>query len=169
MSKLPSKPTGYRSDQGFTLIELMVTVLILAILSTMALPSFQSFIANQRIKSTAFDIMAMITLTRSEAIKRNVLVTATPANNDWSKGWDITPSGGTAISQQSAQKGLVVQCFTAGSSTPAASCTAITYNSSGRINASNQSIQLSSSATPSVRCISIDLSGRPTSKKGNCP
>ncbi len=167
-----------KQGRGFTLIEMMVTILILVILTMAALPSFQSFIAGQRIKNTAFDIMAMLTLTRSEAIKRNAQVTSTPGGNDWTQGWSITAAGGTLINKQDPlpTSNIIVTCLQGTALLPVTPCNAITYNASGRIaNGQQQAIQITSTTTTSgdgtgggMRCITIDLSGRPNSKKGTC-
>lgn len=160
-----------RKAHGFTLIELMITVAIVGILAVAGLPAFREFVANQRIKSASFDMMAMMTLARSEALKRNTQVIATPTSNDWAKGWTLTtdiPAAGTVISRQSALPGVVVTCYTGGA--VVACNTNIVYNSNGR-SASALSLQINTSAGityPSVRCISIDLGGRPNSKKGVC-
>lgn len=162
-----SNPTlpQLRKDRGFTMIELMVTVLILGILTSVALPSFKEFIANQRIKSSSFDLMSTLNQARSEAIKRNGQVTIAPINNDWAQGWTVSTNVPTATTliQKSALTGLAVTCV------PGPSCSSVIYNGNGRSNAS-QSIQVSSTAIPSpkVTCISVDLSGLPKSKKANC-
>lgn len=59
---------------GFTVIELMITVALLAILTALALPSFRSFIQNNRLASQANEIVAASQLARSEALKRGVNV-----------------------------------------------------------------------------------------------
>ena len=57
--------------KGFTLIELMVTIVIAGILLSIAIPSFQNFIIDSRLNSTATEFADAIRLARSEALKRN--------------------------------------------------------------------------------------------------
>ena len=158
---------SHRRNRGVTLIELLITITIVGILAAAALPSFSSFVAQQRIKTASFDMMSMLILARSEAIKRNASVAITPTGGNWQNGWTVTV-GATTLSQQATLNGLTVSCK---SSTVAVNpCPAITYNSNGRIaGVTSQSIQINSTATTHVRCISTDLSGRPNSKNTACP
>ena len=166
MSKRHTRLTQPRKNRGFTMVELMFTVMILAILSAAALPSFRSFIVGQRIKSASFDLMSTLIMARSEAIKRNTNVGVTPTGGSWQNGWTVAV-GGTTLSQQSALgNGVAAACYSSGT---VAACTALTYQNNGRLSGTAPSIQLSSTdASIDTRCIGIDLSGRPNSKKGNC-
>lgn len=152
-----------RKNRGFTLVELLITVAVVGVLTSIALPSFNTFIAGQRIKTASFDVMSTLILTRSEAIKRNANVTASPTGGNWKNGWTITAADGTVISRQSALKGLEIKC--AGST----ACSAVTFGNNGR-SVNSETIQLESdpAIAGSERCISLDLSGRPNTKKGAC-
>lgn len=61
-------------QKGITLIELMVTIAVLAILVTLAAPSFSAFRERQALRGVADNIVATIALAKEEAVKRDSLV-----------------------------------------------------------------------------------------------
>lgn len=65
------------TERGFTLIELVVGVAILAILASMAIPNFSKLVADTQVRSTADQLRDSIVRTRQEALKRNTPVTLT--------------------------------------------------------------------------------------------
>lgn len=60
--------------RGFTLVELMVTLALVAIIMGLAVPAFTALIERTRITSAAMDIRTALALARSEAVKRSVPV-----------------------------------------------------------------------------------------------
>ncbi len=63
-------------QKGFTLLELIVTLAVVAIVLTMGIPSFQALIRDNRLIALTNEFIGAMHLTRSEAIKRNHRVAA---------------------------------------------------------------------------------------------
>lgn len=60
-------------QRGFSMMELMVSVAILAIVLAIGIPSFSTWISNTQVRSTAESLVAAIQLTRGEAVRQNSL------------------------------------------------------------------------------------------------
>ena len=81
---------------GFTLLELLVTLALLGVLAALAAPSFTDTIHRYRVSTVANEFAASINLARDSAIQRNGNVTiaklagsACTDSGDWSCGWQI--------------------------------------------------------------------------------
>jgi len=81
---------------GFTLIELMITVSVAAILLSVAAPSFRDTVVRNRLTTATNEFMATINYARSEAIKSGKSVTicksssgtgCTTTDSEWENGW----------------------------------------------------------------------------------
>lgn len=70
----PATSPAARLTAGFTLIELMVAVAVLAILSAIALPSFRDMWVERRLRAAAEAVQADLMFARSEAVRRNAPV-----------------------------------------------------------------------------------------------
>ena len=162
---LARQPGQCSRHGGFTLVELMVGIALLAILLSVAIPSYQSVIANQNLGAAAAALQSAIALTRSEAVKRNGSVSLNPVTTgDWADGWWIAnpASPDSALHMERLTGGITIQASGSG---------ALVFNSSGRLAGGlERTFQLESSADEDKkRCVSVNLDGRPASKAGGCP
>ena len=66
---------------GFTLVEMMIALVVLGVLATMAAPSMQTFIKEQRISGQANDLIGDLSIARSEAIRRAATVIVCKSTN----------------------------------------------------------------------------------------
>jgi len=119
---------------GFTLIELMVGVAIMAILLMVGVPSFQSAVASSRLSTSTNDVVSALALARTEAIRRGTRVTVCKSANatgcttagNWAQGWIIfidttrssadaaVDSGEVILSSHAAAPGNIVMAGSSG-------------------------------------------------------
>ena len=162
-------PVPLGRARGFTLIELMTVILVVAILAGLSAPMFTTFTRNQRIKAATSELTYTLTLARSEALKRNADVVVTPDVDGWEFGWTVTTAGVadplltyTAPAFTDSGGDLVSYLSISGPDD-------VTYNGAGRlVTALASPFELESADGPSAgaktRCITVDLSGLPRSR-----
>lgn len=156
---------------AFTLVELMVTLAVVAILASIAGPSFQNLMATMKTRSASTELMAALVQARSLAVQRNGRAVVQQKSGGWQKGWqvyfDADNSGSYGgndelVGDQNEMSGITI------TGAPAA----MTYTRSGRL-LGNISLPVSITIKPTAvtgvaRCISADASGRPYLRKEAC-
>lgn len=99
-----------RLQRGFTILELMVVTIIVALIFAIAVPSFRDLALGSHLSSTAHTLLASVQYARSEAIKRNTTVTlcassdqtTCAAGGGWEQGWIVRDATGTVLQVQGA-------------------------------------------------------------------
>jgi type IV fimbrial biogenesis protein FimT len=89
--------TGFRYLQAFTVLELLVTLTLAAILLVAAVPAFEQFTQRQHLRSAIGNLHNDLLAARSEAVFRNISAVACPGagqggcsgTSDWSSGWIV--------------------------------------------------------------------------------
>lgn len=96
-----------RANTGFTLVEALVVVALVAILASLAAPSFTSQFQRYRVDSVREELLGSMNLAKSEAVRRGQTITIqklSPGTScatagDWSCGWQVQDAGGTILQE----------------------------------------------------------------------
>lgn len=80
-----------RHANGFTLIEVMIAIALMAVLLTLAMPGFTTYLNNVKLRTAAQTFLAGVQTARGEAIRRNAGVDFVVTNGDVSGG-NLAPS-----------------------------------------------------------------------------
>lgn len=104
MTVVPTRTHSRLPTRGFTLIELMVVVAMLAILAALASPSWTSLIVNNKIRAAVNEWNGSLQFARSEALRQNTTVVICASNNgisctanDYEAGWIVTTTGANPV------------------------------------------------------------------------
>ena len=101
------RKTVIRRGHGFTLVELMIVLVVMAVLLGIAVPSMTQFTFSGKLRAYSNEVVASAVLARSEAIKRNQVVTLCVSTNgtscvsgSWESGWIVLTTGGEVVHRQ---------------------------------------------------------------------
>jgi type IV fimbrial biogenesis protein FimT len=161
-----------KKTAGFTLIELIVTMVVAAILAMVAVPRFKDMIVNNRATAQANNFLTALTLARSEAVKRRETIRVTAvdssaANNEWGPGWQVIE----------VSSGTLLRAFEAIDSDSTldsvGNVATIDFDSAGMLSApaAGQTFQLRSTdcTGDQGRDITLTVTGRASVARANCP
>ena len=169
------KAVSKRNAAGFTLVELLVTIAVAAILLSIALPSFQGSLRSNRIATTSNELLTSLNLARSEAVRSAqgggicASSNGTACSAAWNDGWmvwtdndgdGVFGDGDTVVRYSQHKPSVEVT----------GSSASISFDRRGRVNGgAAQSIGVvpEGVVTP-VRCVRIGMTGQASIKKEAC-
>lgn len=167
-----------RADDGFTLLELMVTLSVLAILLAVAIPSFRQTLQSNRVSTRVNELVGTIAYARSEAIRSSRGVGLCPSadgsscGKDWSSGWLVWSDfngngtrndGDTVVRSLSVGVGVATSGPTTG---------ILAFDSRGRSRSGGVSFSIQptdcESNEPLLRTLTVSATGGTSVSKGTC-
>ena len=174
-----------KQQRGFTLIELMVTISLVAVLITLGVPGMQQMMRSNARASSSNELISTINQARSEAVKRNTEVSLCPSTNGtsctggtaWAGGWiafvdddldgvaEANDGNGT---WNTGEEILTVVSALSNTTTINSSFTTITYRPNGRMRTSASAEQAEfilcdAQGVSDATAVLIWISGRPQS------
>ncbi len=177
----------YRQIEGFTLIELMVTVAVAIIVLAVGIPAYDSMMANNRAVAQANMFVTAVNLAKSEAISKNrttiicanasatnvsaaSLACSSSGGSDWANGWFVFNDEDGDQAHDSGETVKIWQALERGSNV-AASVDMVRFSSMGENvgGATNFQLTQDDSTGNQTRCISVNALGQIRVERAACP
>lgn len=155
---------GRSAYAGFSLIELITVIALLAVLMGIGMPAFRDMVADQKVRTVAASLHSSILIARAEAIKRNRTIRLRPATDEaWGDGWLIPNpasinSDTTPVHRERLNAAVTIT----------SAATELDFRPSGRASGSVTFELESTTDATKKRCVSVGLDGRATTERGGC-
>ncbi|POZ60501.1 GspH/FimT family pseudopilin [Chromobacterium alticapitis] len=176
-----------RQHNGFTLLELMMVIAILAIILAFAVPAYQNTVAMESIQAESSNLYSDILYARSEAIKQGQYVLVCQSSNsgtvsptcdaaggnsaDWKVGWIVTTgsscvdgTNGSVLRKQKAFSSKDSAAYTNLANPPASGTTPFCFNRMGysaSANTGKVAVSSAASASATKYCVVVEAYGHP--------
>ena len=156
-----------RRISGFTMMEMMVSIAILAIITAFAVPSFRALSQNATLSATTSEFVGDLNQARSDAISRKNSVTFAPVSTaNWAQGWTTVDSAATQLSIRNREAAGVTATVTPNT------VTNIVFNRDGTVQGWSSSIVITicdDRAGETGRSLAISRLGQITNSRLTCP
>lgn len=166
-------------QHGFTLVELLITIVVATILVALAVPAFHNFVQNNRITAQVNELITALTLVRSEAIKRKQTITICSSSDGstctgaWDQGWIIfTDANGNGTVDAGTEDILRVREGLTGGATlvETASLSSIQFDRLGSASVpANFQLRIPDCKGDQARDITLLVTGRTDVSRVSCP
>lgn len=163
-------------SSGFSLIELMVTLLIAGIVLAIGLPAFSNFVKDNRLTAQTNDLLVSMHVARNEAVNRghNVRVLTLSGGTDWTSGWqillDVDGDGDT-----DAEDAILRNYDALKNAALTSDVSSVTFEPTGYLDQTLHirpveiTLEASKCTADDIRVINIQLSGLASFEKQACP
>ena len=170
-----------KTSQGFTLVELLVTLLVATLLLTLGVPAMRDFVLDGRIVAVTNDFVSSINLARATAIKQQrdaeICVSTTWSNSpptctggaNWTNGWVVWVDQDQDTVLDANEVLRVSETQTGGTSLTGAASTLFQYDPTGIVNAGDTIDVCDGRVGETGRRISVSATGRVNVIRRLCP